>query len=262
MNKLIYFPVQSQNLDKNEIDKFSELSSQWWDKSGPNFALHAINPLRLKFMQDNIYKLNNQQVLDLGCGGGILTTSLAKLGAKMTGIDASSKCIKVAKLKALEQGLDINYRVSTVEQFSAEQNKEEEEKTSNKVKGLSKIPDPQQFDIITCMEMLEHVPNPAQVIQLCGNLLKPKGKLFLSTLNRNLKSFIFGIVAAEYILGLVPKGTHSYQNFIRPSELVGCAEKFGFKLEDMRGISYNPISKSFFSSDDVSINYMICLVKQ
>ena len=226
----------NHNVDNGEIDKFSALAHAWWDKNGEMKPLHAINPLRLQFIEEYA-GLANKSIIDVGCGGGILSEALAQQQAKVTAIDMAEASIEVAKLHLLESGLQVNYQVSTAEAFAEQQ--------------------AGQFDIVTCLEMLEHVPDPSSIIAACAQLLKPGGKIFLSTLNRNPKAYLGAIIAAEYILGLLPKGTHDYKKFIKPSELQSWLEANGLVLKAMRGIHYNPLSKNYSLVKDVSINYLV-----
>lgn len=224
------------NIDRAEIAKFDALASRWWDVNGEMKPLHEINPLRMQFIEQNINVLN-LKVLDIGCGGGILSESLSRRGAKVTGIDMAESSIQVAKLHQQASGLSIDYEVTTAEDFAKAQ--------------------PGQFDVITCLELLEHVPDPLSIIQACSTLLKPQGKLFFSTLNRNLKAYLFAIVGAEYILGMLPKGTHDYKKFIRPSELEAWMCQSGLSLSTMMGLHYNPLTKIYSLGKDVSVNYIV-----
>lgn len=228
------------NVDKDEIAKFSALAKTWWDENGPMKPLHALNPLRLEYVQKHA-DLQGKNVLDMGCGGGILTESLAKAGAITTGIDMSDDAIAIAKEHAEKSGLPIHYEKIRIEDF-AEKN-------------------PGAFDVITCMEMLEHVPDPTAIIHAAALLLKPNGKIFFSTINRNPKSFLYAIVGAEYILNLLPKGTHHYQKFIKPSELTRWAEKNHFVLRELSGITYHPLKNKFEMSRSVDVNYLIYFQK-
>ena len=229
------------NQSPEEIAKFDALAHQWWDIDGPMRPLHLLNPLRLDFIVKHS-DLNGKRVLDVGCGAGILTESMAKAGAGVNGIDLSQSAIAVAKQHAIDNELCIDYQVINIEQYNQQH--------------------PAQYDVITCMELLEHVPDPAAFIKACCVCLKPHGKLFFSTINRNLKSFLLAIVGAEYILKLLPKGTHRYQQFIRPSELNQWCESADLSLDNLTGIHYNPIHQTFRISDDVSVNYMACYHKQ
>ncbi|OGT48806.1 MAG: bifunctional 3-demethylubiquinol 3-O-methyltransferase/2-polyprenyl-6-hydroxyphenol methylase [Gammaproteobacteria bacterium RIFCSPHIGHO2_12_FULL_38_11] len=226
----------SINVNPNEIAKFSALASEWWDSNGPMKPLHALNPLRLGYVKKQV-EIQGKNVLDIGCGGGILTESLAQSGAIATGIDMSDAAITIAKKHALESQLNVNYFQTCTEDFA--------QTHAN------------TFDVITCMEMLEHVPDPAAIIQAARQLIKKDGYLFFSTINRNIKSFFSAIVGAEYILNLLPKGTHHYSEFIRPSELTCWAEKNNLLLKGMQGITYQPFKNKFELTDSVDVNYMI-----
>lgn len=226
-----------QNVDASEIAKFEAMADRWWDLNGEFKPLHEINPLRLDFI--NLYSqgIFSKNVLDVGCGGGILAESMAKLGAQVTGIDMGEEPLNVAKLHALEVGVSLNYEKVTAEAF-AEQN-------------------PQQFDVVTCMEMLEHVPDPESVIASLATLVKPGGHVFMSTLNKTLKGYLFAIVGAEHLLKIVPKGTHDHDKFIKPATLINWAEKYDLKARIMKGLSYNPLGQTYSLTNDVSVNYMI-----
>lgn len=228
--------ANSVNVDPAEIAKFEELASRWWDKHGEFKPLHEINPLRLQYIDQRV-GLAGKKVLDVGCGGGILAESMAQSGADVLGIDMGKAPLTVAKLHAMEAEIDLKYRQVTVEELAEEM--------------------PGQFDAVTCMEMLEHVPDPASIIRACHKLVKPGGDVFMSTLNRNPKSFMFAVVGAEYILQMLPKGTHDYKKFIKPSELSSWSRAAGLELKDITGLSYNPLTKIYkLSSNDVSVNYM------
>jgi 2-polyprenyl-6-hydroxyphenyl methylase/3-demethylubiquinone-9 3-methyltransferase len=228
------------NVDQSEIDKFSALAHRWWDPESEFKPLHAINPLRLSWIK-SLVDLNGIKVLDVGCGGGILAESIAQSGADTCGIDLSQKALKVAELHALEVGATLTYRSIAAEALAEEQ--------------------PAQYDVVTCMEMLEHVPDPASVVRACAKLCKPGGTLFFSTLNRSPKSYLFAIIGAEYLLRILPKGTHEYAKFIKPSELVGFTRQAALEMIDMKGLSYNPLSQVYSLGDDVAVNYMIAVRK-
>lgn len=228
----------SQNVDAQEIDKFSAVASRWWDPEGEFKPLHLINPLRVNYIETHSDGLFGKRVLDVGCGGGLLSEAMAKLGAQVSAIDMSAEALDVARLHALDAGVQVDYQQSTAEQF-AEQHAGE-------------------FDVVTCLEMLEHVPDPEAVIAACARLVKPGGELFFSTLNRNLKARLLGVIAAEYILRWVPKGTHDHHKFIKPSELLDMAERHGVHALDMTGLHYNPLSREFFLSNrNVDVNYIV-----
>jgi 2-polyprenyl-6-hydroxyphenyl methylase/3-demethylubiquinone-9 3-methyltransferase len=224
------------NADPIEIEKFSQLAHKWWDPNSEFKPLHEINPLRLNYI-NRLASLAGKTVLDVGCGGGILSESMAGLNANVTGIDLSDKALQVAKLHLLESGKQVNYRKIAVEDMAAEQ--------------------PDSFDIVTCLEMLEHVPDPDSVIAACAALVKPGGWVFLSTLNRNPKSYLFAVIGAEYVLNMLPRGTHDYAKFLKPSELAQSCRNAGLNLTDLTGMSYNPISKIYSLGTDTSVNYMI-----
>ena len=228
------------NVDQSEIAKFSALAHRWWDPNSEFKPLHAINPLRLNWIKSFV-SLEDKKVVDVGCGGGILAESISQSGADTTGIDLSEKALKVAELHALEVGANLTYRSISAEDLADEQ--------------------AEQYDVVTCMEMLEHVPDPASVVRACAKLCKPGGTLFFSTLNRNPKSYLFAIIGAEYILKLLPKGTHEYTKFIKPSELVAFTRQAGLELLGMKGLSYNPITQVYSLGDDVDVNYMIAVRK-
>lgn len=225
------------NVDPVEIDKFQSLASRWWDPESEFKPLHEINPLRVSYIEQQAGGLSAKKILDVGCGGGILAESLALKGASVTGIDMAELSLEVARLHLHESELDIDYQLSTVEAF-AEQNGS-------------------RFDIVTCLEMLEHVPDPDSVISAATRLLKPGGLLFLSTINRNPKSFALAILGAEYVLGLLPRGTHEYRKFIKPSEIAAQLRNSGLKIIDITGMSYNPITKNYRLGRDVDVNYLL-----
>lgn len=231
----------AQNVDPNEIRKFEELASRWWDKNSEFKPLHDINPLRANWI-DKLSPVAEKKVLDVGCGGGILAESLAQRGAQVTGIDMGDAPLAVAKLHQLESGLSIDYQKSTAENFA-----KEHENT---------------FDIVTCLEMLEHVPGPSSVVQACAKMVKPGGNVFFSTINRNPKSFLFAIIGAEYVLRLLPRGTHEYAKFIRPSELANWSREANLQVNQMTGLLFNPLTKKYWLSDsDMDVNYMISTQK-
>jgi 2-polyprenyl-6-hydroxyphenyl methylase/3-demethylubiquinone-9 3-methyltransferase len=224
------------NADPAELAKFSELAHRWWDPESEFRPLHQINPLRLDWIQSHL-PLAGKRVLDVGCGGGILSDSMARKGAQVLGIDLASKALRVAQLHALEaQTPNVEYREIPVETLAAEQ--------------------PGSFDAVTCMEMLEHVPDPGSVVRACSQLVKPGGWVFFSTINRSPKSFLFAIVGAEYVLNLLPRGTHEYLKFIRPSELAAYARAAGLQLVHTRGMEYNPLTRRYWLSGDTGVNYM------
>ena len=229
------------NADPAELAKFSELAHRWWDPESEFRPLHQINPLRLNWIQESL-SLAGKDVADIGCGGGILSDSMARQGANVLGIDLSGKALKVAQLHALEaQTPSVAYREISAEELAIER--------------------PASFDVVTCMEMLEHVPSPASVVQACATLVKPGGYVFFSTLNRNLKSFLFAIVGAEYVLNLLPRGTHMFDKLIRPSELARFARDADLRLESSRGLQYNPLTKRYWLDADTSVNYMLATRK-
>ena len=229
------------NSDQAELNKFSELAHKWWDKTSEFKPLHDINPLRLHYI-DKAISLKGKTVLDVGCGGGILSESMAERGAKVTGIDLGEKAIKVAQLHSLDSGVAVDYQLIAVEQLAEQK--------------------PASFDVVTCLEMLEHVPNPASIVAACAKLVKPGGHVFFSTINRNPKSYIFAVIGAEYVLNMLPRGTHDYAKFIKPSELASFMRPTGLSLVGQIGMSYNPITKHYWLDSDVSVNYMMHAVKQ
>ena len=229
------------NADPQELAKFSELAHLWWDPDSEFRPLHRINPLRLDWIDGSAH-LAGKRVLDVGCGGGILSESMARRGARVLGIDLAVKPLRVAELHALEAGTQaVEYREVAVETLAGER--------------------PETFDVVTCMEMLEHVPDPASIVQACGRLAKPGGWLFFSTINRNPKAFAFAIVGAEHLLRLLPKGTHEYAKFIRPSELAGWCRSAGLELAATRGMQYNPLTERYWLSADTSVNYLFACRK-
>jgi 2-polyprenyl-6-hydroxyphenyl methylase/3-demethylubiquinone-9 3-methyltransferase len=229
------------NADPAELAKFSDLAHRWWDPDSEFRPLHQINPLRLGWI-DGLAGLSGKRVLDIGCGGGILSDSMARKGANVTGIDLSAKALRVAQLHALEAGTtNVSYQEISAEAMALEQ--------------------PGEFDVVTCMEMLEHVPDPASVVRACSTLVKPGGWVFFSTLNRNAKAFLFAVLGAEYLLQLLPKGTHEYAKFIRPSELASYCRAAGLELDQTRGMEYNPFTQRYWLSADTSVNYLFATRK-
>jgi 2-polyprenyl-6-hydroxyphenyl methylase/3-demethylubiquinone-9 3-methyltransferase len=225
------------NVDFDEVDKFAKLASRWWDKNSEFKPLHDINPLRLNYIKQHCNNsLANKKILDVGCGGGILSEAMAEQGAIVTGIDMAQAGLEVAKLHLLESGQQVDYQKIPVEELA---------KTHT-----------EKFDVVTCLEMLEHVPDPSSIIKACATLVKPNGKVFLSTINRNTKSYLFAIVGAEYILKLLPQGTHDWDKFIQPSEMDKHARHSGLSLKGMTGMTYNPFTKTYKLEDDVSVNYL------
>mgnify|MGYP001310297468 FL=1 len=231
-----------KNLDHDEVKKFDELAAKWWDPEGEFKPLHQINPLRVGFINERA-NLEGIKVLDVGCGGGILAEALSKLGAQVTGIDASEQTIGVAQNHSNAIGSDVSYYQTTIEEFIA--NKPEE-----------------KFDVITCLEMLEHVPSPGEIIKTCSTILKDDGDIFFSTINRNPRSYLFAIVGAEYILNLLPKGTHDYQKFIKPSELAKWIRDARLSQIETIGLSYNPITDNYWLGKDIQVNYMVHAKKE
>jgi 2-polyprenyl-6-hydroxyphenyl methylase/3-demethylubiquinone-9 3-methyltransferase len=228
------------NVDQDEIAKFEKLAGRWWDPHSEFKPLHDINPLRLDYI-DRLAPLAGRQVIDVGCGGGLLAEGMALRGAQVTGIDMGKAPLGVARLHQHESGLDIDYRQATAEQIAA-------------TRAAS-------FDIVTCLEMLEHVPDPGAVIAACAQLIKDDGHVFLSTINRNPKAYLFAVVGAEYLLRMLPRGTHDYSKFIRPSEMEAWARDCGLQLTDLTGMSYNPLTQEYRLGSDVSVNYLACFRK-
>ena len=232
---------QALNVDPSEIAKFSDLAHHWWDTQSEFAPLHAINPLRLDWI-NGLSPLTGKRVLDIGCGGGILADAMARKGAQVLGIDLATKSLKVAQLHALEaQTPQISYREISAEALAAEQ--------------------PASFDVVTCMEMLEHVPNPQSIVAACAALVKPGGWVYFSTINRNAKAYMFAIVGAEYVLKMLPRGTHDFAKFITPSELLGFARNQSLDVQAMRGLEYNPLNKRYKLSADTSVNYLVATQK-
>ncbi len=230
----------THNVDADEIEKFEKLAGRWWDPNSEFKPLHDINPLRLDYI-DRLAPLHNRQVIDIGCGGGLLTEGMAKRGARVIGIDMGKAPLTIARLHQHESELEIDYRQTTAEHMAA-------------TEGGS-------FDTVTCLEMLEHVPDPAGVITACAQLIKDDGHVFLSTINRNPKAYLFAVIGAEYLLRLLPKGTHDYTKFIRPSEMEKWARAAGLQLTDLTGMSYNPLTQEYKLGSDVSVNYLACFRK-
>ena len=227
----------AHNVDPNELAKFEELASRWWDPNSEFKPLHDINPLRLDYIERRA-GLNGKKVIDIGCGGGLLSEGMAQRGAEVTGIDMGKAPLAVARLHQMESGVNVNYRQITAEQIATEE--------------------PQQYDIVTCLEMLEHVPDPSSIVQACAQLVKPNGHIFFSTINRNPKSYLFAIVGAEYLLRMLPKGTHDFSRFIRPSELDAWVRQTGqLQVRELTGMSYNPFSKRYSLGYDVDVNYLM-----
>ena len=229
-----------RNADLKEIDKFSELAHRWWDPNSEFKPLHDLNPLRLGWI-DGIAHLSGKHVIDVGCGGGILSESMAHIGATVRGIDLSSKALKVADLHSLESGVAVTYEEIAVEDLAARA--------------------PASVDVVTCMEMLEHVPDPQSIVRACTTLVKPGGHVFFSTINRNLKAYLLAIVGAEYVLNMLPRGTHDYQKFITPSEMARFARNVGLEMVEMRGMTFNPLTQIYSLGRDTDVNYMMAFRK-
>jgi 2-polyprenyl-6-hydroxyphenyl methylase/3-demethylubiquinone-9 3-methyltransferase len=232
--------ASKHNVDPGEIAKFEKLAARWWDPNSEFKPLHDINPLRLDYINERV-KLAGKRVLDVGCGGGLLSEGMAAMGAQVTGIDMGKAPLNVARLHKHESELDINYRQTTAEQLASDE--------------------PGGFDVVTCLEMLEHVPDPAAVIKACTILVRDGGHVFLSTINRNPKAYLFAVIGAEYILNMLPRGTHEYAKFIRPSEMEAWARASGLELTDISGMSYNPLTREYRLGRDVSVNYLACFRK-
>ncbi|MCZ2723362.1 bifunctional 2-polyprenyl-6-hydroxyphenol methylase/3-demethylubiquinol 3-O-methyltransferase UbiG [Marinomonas sp. 15G1-11] len=229
--------TESQNVDTHEIAKFEALASRWWDQESEFKPLHEINPLRINYINDAV-SLQDKKVIDIGCGGGILSEAMAALGAKVKGIDMGEAPLGVARLHLLESNLEVDYERITAEEIAARE--------------------AGQYDVVTCLEMLEHVPDPASVITACAKLVKPGGHVFFSTINRNPKAYLFAVIGAEYVLNMLPKGTHDYAKFIQPSELNNYARRAGLEVENLMGMTYNPLSKIYkLNEKDVSVNYLM-----
>ncbi len=228
------------NADPAELEKFSQLAHRWWDPQSEFRPLHDINPLRLAWI-DQHADIARRNVLDIGCGGGILAEAMARLGARVTGIDLSEKGLKVAQLHLLESKLPVRYETASAEDYAAAHAGE--------------------FDVVTCMELLEHVPEPARTVQACARLAEPGGRVFFSTINRNVKSYLFAVIGAEYLLKLLPKGTHDYMRFIKPSELARWSRDAGLRPAELIGMSYNPLAKRYRLGSDCDVNYILCCVK-
>jgi 2-polyprenyl-6-hydroxyphenyl methylase/3-demethylubiquinone-9 3-methyltransferase len=224
------------NADPHELQKFSDLAHRWWDPNAELKPLHELNPVRLNWIDSHAH-LAGKRVLDIGCGGGILSESMATLGADVKGIDLSHEALGVADLHSLESGVTVNYEEIAAEALAARE--------------------PASFDVVTCMEMLEHVPDPSKVVEACKTLVKPGGWVFFSTLNRNVKSYLLAVIGAEYLARMLPKGTHDYARFIRPSELAGFARAAGLLTADIKGITYNPLTRHFALSNDTDVNYLL-----
>lgn len=224
------------NVDPIELEKFSQLAHRWWDPTSEFRPLHEINPLRLGHI-DHIANLSGKTVLDVGCGGGILAESMAERGARVTGIDLAEKPLKVAQLHLLESGLQVDYRMIAAEELAHEA--------------------PHRFDVVTCMEMLEHVPDPAATVQACAELVKPDGEVFFSTISRNPKSYLLAVIGAEYLLKLLPRGTHDYAKFIKPSELAAMCRAAGLHVAGITGMTYNPFTKTYTLGSDTDVNYIL-----
>jgi 2-polyprenyl-6-hydroxyphenyl methylase/3-demethylubiquinone-9 3-methyltransferase len=228
------------NADPLELQKFSELAHHWWDPTSEFKPLHEINPLRLEWINARA-PLAGKNVIDIGCGGGILSESMACKGAKVTGIDLSEKALKVADLHSLESGMPVRYKLIAAEEMAAAE--------------------PGQFDVVTCMEMLEHVPDPGAIVRAAATLVKPGGQVFFSTLNRNAKAYLFAVIGAEYLLRMLPKGTHDYEKFITPAELSQYARTAGLQVDALKGMGYNPLTKVYSLNNDTSVNYLVACTR-
>jgi 2-polyprenyl-6-hydroxyphenyl methylase/3-demethylubiquinone-9 3-methyltransferase len=228
------------NADPQELAKFSALAHRWWDPASEFRPLHEINPLRLDWI-DDLSRLSGKSVLDVGCGGGILTEAMARRGAQVRGIDLSEKALKVAQLHLLESRLSVDYEMVSAEDLA--------------------VREPGRYDVVTCMELLEHVPDPASTVRACAELARPGGCVFFSTINRNPKSYLLAVIGAEYVLGLLPRGTHDYAKFIKPSELARHCRASGLEIRELRGMTYNPFTKVYSLGQDTGVNYLLCAVK-
>lgn len=226
----------NNNVDQNELNKFDQQAAYWWDKNGPLKSLHDINPIRLRFIREKLGNMSDISILDVGCGGGILSEALAHEKAKVTGIDANESLIQTARLHAIETGTSLHYEACTAEMFALKN---------------------QKFDVITCMELLEHVPDPASLILTLSQMLKPNGKIFFSTINRHPLAFFSALLIAEHVLKLLPKGTHEYKKFIKPSELQTWCMNAGITLKAMSGMGYNPLTKEYFLNNNIKVNYLV-----
>ncbi len=231
----------THNTDPAELAKFSALASQWWDPHGKFRPLHDINPLRLALIEKTVGGLRGKSAIDIGCGGGLVSEGLAKLGAKVTAIDMAGKALSVAKLHALESGIELDYREATAEEMAAKS--------------------PGAFDVVTCLEMLEHVPDPKAVVAACATLAKPGAHLFFSTISRTPKAYLLAVLGAEYVMNLLPKGTHDYAKFLKPSELIGFGEAAGLALTDLRGMDYSPFTHVAKWQSDTKVNYIVSFIK-
>ncbi len=229
--------MQTANADQAEVDKFSALASSWWDPNGELKTLHDINPLRLDWIREQAGGLNGRRILDVGCGAGLLSEAMAIEGAEVTGIDLAGESLQVARLHGLETGVKVDYQQTSAEEHAADH--------------------PAQYDLVTCMELLEHVPDPASVVRACGALVRPGGLVCFSTLNRNPKAFVLAILGAEYLLRMLPRGTHSYEHFIKPSELAAAARAAGLEPAALAGLEYNPLTRHYRVTRDTSVNYMM-----
>lgn len=230
----------AMNVDPLELQKFSDLAHRWWDPSSEFRPLHEINPLRLEWINARV-PLAGKTIVDIGCGGGILSESMARKGAKVTGIDLSEKALKIADLHSLESGVQVRYELISAEQLA--------------------VHEPASYDVVTCMEMLEHVPDPTAIVQACASLVKPGGHVFFSTINRNPKSYLFAVIGAEYILRMLPKGTHDYAKFITPAELAQFIRNAGLTPNSLKGMTYNPLTKIYSLNQDTDVNYLVACTR-